>query len=47
MPAVDYRLPGGLSWKELTTVLKAAAASGKLLGIAASLNEGQFGRYSS
>jgi arginase len=24
MPAVDYRMPGGLSWEELTTILRAA-----------------------
>lgn len=33
MPAVDYRMPDGLSWGELTTTLRAAVASGKALGI--------------
>lgn len=33
MPAVDYRMPGGLSFDELTTVLRAAVASGRLVGI--------------
>jgi arginase len=33
MPAVDYRMPGGLQWDELTTILRAALASGKALGI--------------
>jgi len=33
MPAVDYRMPGGLQWDELTTVLRTALASGKALGI--------------
>jgi len=33
MPAVDYRMPDGLSWDELTTVLQAAVASGRMAGI--------------
>ena len=33
MPAVDYRMPGGLQWDELTTILRAAVASGRALGI--------------
>ncbi|MPY70342.1 MAG: arginase family protein [Alphaproteobacteria bacterium] len=33
MPAVDYRMPGGLSWDELTTVLRTAVASGRAAGI--------------
>jgi arginase len=33
MPAVDYRMPGGLQWDELTTILRMAIASGKALGI--------------
>lgn len=33
MPAVDYRMPGGLQWDELTAILRAAIASGKALGI--------------
>jgi arginase len=33
MPAVDYRMPGGLQWDELTTILRTAIASGKALGI--------------
>ena len=33
MPAVDYRLPGGLSWDELTIILRAATASGTLVGV--------------
>jgi arginase len=33
MPAVDYRLPGGLSWEELTTVLRLALASGGAVGL--------------
>lgn len=33
MPAVDYRMPGGLTFDELATVLSAAAASGRLAGI--------------
>ena len=33
MPAVDYRLPGGLSAVELRHVLRAAASSGRLAGL--------------
>ena len=33
MPAVDYRMPGGLSWDELATVLRAAIGSGGAVGI--------------
>lgn len=33
MPAVDYRLPGGLSAPELETVLRAALATGRAVGI--------------
>ena len=33
MPAVDYRIPDGLSWDELRTVLKVAIASGHAVGI--------------
>ena len=33
MPAVDYRLPGGLGWGELTVVLRAAAASERAAGL--------------
>lgn len=33
MPAVDYRMPDGLSWDELSTVLKQAIGSGRALGI--------------
>ena len=28
MPAVDYRMPGGLSWDELEAVLRAGGGSG-------------------
>ena len=30
MPAVDYRLPGGMSWAELDTVLRAAIGTGRV-----------------
>ena len=33
MPAVDYRQPGGLSWDELATVLRAASDTGRVHGI--------------
>lgn len=33
MPAVDYRMPGGLHWDELSTILARAIGSGRALGI--------------
>ena len=33
MPAVGYRMPGGLSWQELETILNAAMRSGQARGI--------------
>lgn len=33
MPAVDYRLPGGLSWEELSAVLRSAVASPSAVGL--------------
>jgi arginase len=33
MPAVDYRLPGGLRWDELEAVLGAAVATGAVVGL--------------
>jgi arginase len=33
MPAVDYRIPDGLIWDELRTVLQVALASGRAVGI--------------
>ncbi len=33
LPAVDYRLPGGLSWEELEKALRAAIGSGRLAGL--------------
>lgn len=33
MPAVDYRIPDGLTWDELRTVLQLALASGRAVGI--------------
>jgi arginase len=33
LPAVDYRMPGGLSWDELERVLRAAARSGRMVGL--------------
>ena len=33
MPAVDYRLPGGLSWAELETVIRTAVTGGYVLGL--------------
>lgn len=33
MPAVDYRLPGGLSWDELETVIQLAMESHAVVGV--------------
>lgn len=33
MPAVDYRLPDGLSWSELTRTLRVALQSGRAVGL--------------
>ena len=33
MPAVDYRIPDGLSWNELKVTLDTALASGRAAGI--------------
>jgi arginase len=33
MPAVDYRLPGGLSWDELTRVLQMAIRTNRAIGL--------------
>jgi arginase len=33
MPAVDYRMPQGLSWDELEAVLRRARASGRAVGL--------------
>jgi arginase len=33
MPAVDYHLPGGLSWNELSVVLQTAVASARAIGL--------------
>lgn len=33
MPAVDFRVPGGLSWDELAVALQIALSSGKAVGI--------------
>ncbi|MEX2272506.1 MAG: arginase family protein [Vicinamibacterales bacterium] len=33
MPAVDYRLPDGFSWSELTSILALAIASGRAVGL--------------
>jgi arginase len=33
MPAVDYRMPRGLSWEELETVLRKARTSERAVGL--------------
>lgn len=50
MPAVDYRIPGGLSWEELGTALQMALTSGKVVGLEVAIynprldEEGRAGR---
>lgn len=36
-PAVDYRLPGGLAWREAAAVLRAVRESGRLAGVSVSI----------
>jgi arginase len=33
MPAVDFRVPGGLSWDELASALRIFLSSGKAVGL--------------
>ncbi len=33
MPAVDYRLPDGFSWSDVTSILRQALASGRAVGL--------------
>jgi arginase len=33
MPPVDHRLPDGLSWDELTVVLRLAVMTGRAIGV--------------
>ena len=33
MPAVDYRLPGGLSWDELSATLRVLMTTGRAVGV--------------
>jgi arginase len=33
MPAVDYRLPGGLKWDELSATLRVLVTTGRAVGI--------------
>ena len=33
MPAVDYRMPAGLSWQELATIFQVVTASGQAIGL--------------
>jgi arginase len=33
MPAVEYRLPGGLSWEELSATLRVLMATGRAVGV--------------
>jgi arginase len=33
MPAVDYRLPGGMEWEELETVIRLATGTGRAIGL--------------
>ncbi len=36
-PAVDYRLPGGLSWNDCSTILRAVRQTQKLAGVSVSI----------
>jgi arginase len=47
MPAVDYRMPGGLSWDELVRTLRAAADSGRAVGIDVTIFNPQLDRNGS
>jgi arginase len=42
MPAVDYRLPGGLSWEELTSVLSLSIKSRRAVGLEVTIYNPQF-----
>ena len=33
MPAVDYRLPDGFSWSDVTSILRMAVTSGRAVGM--------------
>ena len=50
MPAVDHRIPDGLSWQELEAALRIAIASGKAVGLEVAIynpaldNDGAAGR---
>jgi arginase len=50
MPAVDYRIPGGLAWDELAATLRIALSSGKAVGMELAIydpqldTDGQAGR---
>jgi arginase len=44
MPAVDFRMPGGLSWDELGTALRIILASGKAVGIEITIYNPQLDR---
>jgi len=33
MPAVDYRIPGGLAWDEVSALLRTVIATGKVVGL--------------
>jgi arginase len=47
MPAVDYRLPGGLSWGELETLLQVAVDSGRVVGLEVTIFNPALDRYGS
>ncbi len=33
MPAVDYRLPDGFSWNDVSSILRVAVATGRAVGL--------------
>ncbi len=44
MPAVDYRIPGGLSWEELGATIRAAVGSGRAVGLEVTIYNPQLDR---
>jgi arginase len=44
MPAVDYRIPGGLSWEQLGATIRAAMRSGRAVGLEVTIYNPQLDR---
>jgi arginase len=45
MPAVDFRIPGGLSWDELVTTLRIALGSNRAIGIEVTIYNPSLDKY--